>query len=121
MSNARDHQNWLSHLLSGSGAAGGLAAFIGASCCVVPILLVHFGVAAGLVARLGWFVRWQPYFFWAAAGVLALAASLALWRGSPSRTFWIWWGAGAVFLTAAFILPHYELRLQSWLLDWTRS
>ena len=121
MSKARDHQNWLSHFLSGSGALGGFAAFIGASCCVIPILLVHFGVATSLVAKLGWFARWQPYFFWSAGGILALAATLALWRGRSSRAFWIWWGAGAVFLIAAVILPNYEFRLQSWLLDWIRS
>jgi hypothetical protein len=38
--------------LSGGGALSGFFAFLGASCCVVPILLVHFGVATGIVAQL---------------------------------------------------------------------
>lgn len=105
----------LSAWLSGSGALGGVAAFIGASCCVLPIMLVQLGIATGLVAKLAWFARWQPYFFWAAAAILALSAALALWRGRPSRAFWIWWGVGAVFLAAAFVLPNYELQILQWI------
>ena len=120
MSVTRSDQNFLSRALSSGGVLGGFAAFVGASCCVIPILLVHFGVATGLVAKLGWFVRWQPYFFWTAAGLLAVAASYAIWRGQASRSFWIWWVIGTGFLVAAFILPQYEFRLQSWVLDWTR-
>lgn len=100
-------QTWL----SGSGVLGGIAAFIGASCCVLPILLVQLGIATGLVANLAWFARWQPYLFWAAAAILALSAVLALWRGRPSLSFWIWWGIGATFLAAAFVLPQYELQI----------
>tara|TARA_R110002072_G_scaffold89384_1_gene200420 strand:+ start:2251 stop:2616 length:366 start_codon:yes stop_codon:yes gene_type:complete len=121
MSNAHVHQNWLTRLLSGGGALGGFAAFLGASCCVIPILLVHFGVATSLVARLGWFAQWQPYFVWFTAGLLSLAATIAIWRGRSSRAFWLWWGAGAAFLIAALVLPNYEFRLQNWLLDWTRT
>ena len=113
-------QGWLSRALSSGGALGGFAAFVGASCCVIPILLVHFGLASGLVAKLGWFARWQPYFFRMNAGLLAVAASYAIWRGQASRSFWIWWVIGTTFLIAAFILPQYEFRLQSWVLDWSR-
>ncbi|MED5549373.1 MAG: hypothetical protein VX529_08435 [Pseudomonadota bacterium] len=104
--------------LSGSGAFGGFLAFIGASCCVVPILLVHLGVASGLVAKLGYVARWQEWFAWGGAGLLALSLTLALSRGTPGRVFWIWWGVGVAFLTASIILPNYEMRLQFWLLNW---
>ena len=114
-------QTWLSRALSSGGLLGGFAAFLGASCCVIPILLVHFGVATGLVAKLGWFAQWQPQLFWTSSGLLAAAASYAIWRGQSSKTFWIWWSVGAFFLVAAYILPQYEFRLQNWLLDWTRS
>jgi mercuric ion transport protein len=104
-------QTWL----SGSGALGGVAAFIGASCCVLPLVLVQLGVATGLVAHLAWFARWQPYLFWAAAAILALSATLALWRGQPSLSFWIRWAIGAIFLAAAFVLPNYELQILHWI------
>ena len=110
-----------SSFVSGSGAVSGFLAFIGASCCVVPILLVQLGVASGLVAKLGFFSRWQDWFAWGATGILAFSLTLALWRGSPGRAFWIWWGVGAVFLAVSLILPNYEMRLQSWLLDWLRG
>lgn len=110
-----------SSFVSGSGAVSGFLAFVGASCCVVPILLVQLGVASGLVAKLGFFARWQDWFAWGATGMLAFSLTLALWRGSPGRIFWIWWIVGAVFLAASLILPNYEMRLQSWLLAWLRA
>jgi mercuric ion transport protein len=104
-------QTWL----SGSGALGGVAAFIGASCCVLPLVLVQLGIATSLVPHLAWFARWQPYLFWAAAAILALSATLALWRGQPSLSFWIRWAIGAIFLAAAFVLPNYELQILHWI------
>lgn len=104
-------------LVSGTGAFAGFLAFVGASCCVLPILLVQLGVASGLVARLGWFTRWQTEISIIAGLLLAVALAWALWKGRPSRGFWIWWALGAVFLLVAFILPHYEPQLQRWLLD----
>lgn len=120
MNNFPDFAKALTPTLNGSGILAGFAAFIGASCCVVPILLVHMGVASALVARLSWFARWQETFFWGAAILLALSLGMALMRGRPARAFWIWWGLGACFLAIAQILPHYEAELQHALLQWTR-
>ena len=121
MSDSNRNPQRLSPLLSSGGALGGFFAFLGASCCVIPILLVQAGVATGLVARLAWFARWQSEFFWSAAGLLAVAVIWAVWRGRPGRSFWVWWVIGAAFLAAALILPRYEIQLQTWLLDWTRQ
>ena len=110
-----------SSIVSGGGAVSGFLAFIGASCCVVPILLVHLGGASGLVAKLGFFASWQDWFAWGAISLLALSLTLALRRDSPGRAFWIWWSVGTVFLAVSLILPNYEMRLQSWLLDWLRG
>lgn len=107
--------------LSGGGALSGFFAFLGASCCVVPILLVHFGVATGIVAQLAWFGRWQTPILWVAAGLLVIALTAALWSGRARPVFWISWGIGALFILIALVLPQYEPGLQSWLLDWTRS
>ncbi|WP_420433702.1 hypothetical protein [Hyphobacterium sp.] len=107
-------------LASGGSAIGGLFAFVGASCCVIPILLIHMGVASGLVARLGWFARWQPVFLAVSVALLATALFLGLRTNSRSRLFWITWTAGAVFTALALILPFFEADLQRALLDWFR-
>jgi mercuric ion transport protein len=103
--------------LAGSGIVSAIFALVGASCCVTPILLVHLGVASTLVARLGWFARYQGIFFWAAAVFLAGSALLAARRRNRSLTFWGWWSVGGVFLMLAALSPYFELRLQSFLLD----
>ncbi|WP_421787693.1 hypothetical protein [Hyphobacterium sp.] len=108
-------------LLSGGSAIGGFFAFIGASCCVVPILLVHLGVASGLVAKLGWFARWQPIFLVTAVVLLAISLVLALSQGRRSRLFWTLWSVAAVFVLASMLLPLFEFELQRFLLDWTRQ
>lgn len=106
--------------VAASGFLGGIFSLIGASCCVLPILLVQMGLASGVVARLGWFARWQGVFFWAAAFLLAFSAYIAWRRHNRSRLFWGFWLAGAVFLGLSAILPLFEWRLQALLLDLTR-
>lgn len=107
-------------LLSSGGVVGGFFAFIGASCCVIPILLVHIGVASGLVARLGWFAKWQPVFMAFAVLLLAVSLFFAFRQSSRSRLFWITWSLGAFFTAVAIVLPFFEFELQRILLDWIR-
>lgn len=108
-------------LVSGGSAVSGIFAFVGASCCVIPILLVHMGVASGLVARLGWFARWQPYFLGFAFLLLAISLLLAARQPRRSRLFWASWTVGALFTVIALILPLFEFELQRQLLNWIRS
>jgi mercuric ion transport protein len=108
-------------VVSGGSAVSGILAFVGASCCVIPILLVHMGVASGLVAKLGWFARWQPFFLGGAVLLLAISLLLAARQPRRSRLFWASWSVGALFTITALILPLFEFELQRQLLNWIRS
>jgi len=108
-------------LLHGGGVFGSFLALIGASCCVVPILLVHLGVATGLVAKLAWLTRIQPVLFGISAIILIASAVLAVRRGSARWVYWAWWSVGALFLIMTMLLPLYELQMQRALLDWMRG
>tara|TARA_R110002072_G_scaffold12016_3_gene52927 strand:- start:1806 stop:2132 length:327 start_codon:yes stop_codon:yes gene_type:complete len=108
-------------MLQSGGLLGSFLALIGASCCVVPVILVHLGVATGLVAKLNWLARIQPFLLGVSALILIVAAILAVRGGRASWTFWIWWGLGAAFLALAVALPQFEFQLQRLALDWTRG
>jgi hypothetical protein len=68
---AIDTPRSLGGYLAGGGLISGLAALLGASCCVLPILLVQIGVSTALVAHLAIFAQAKPY-------LLALTAALIL-------------------------------------------
>ena len=105
-----------SGLLAGGGALSGFLAFIGASCCVLPFILVGMGVSSGVVARLGIFVQLQP---WLLGGAFALIAGsfAAAYRGGRRprpRTFAILL-VGAVFVALSIALSLYETEVLQWL------
>ena len=102
--------------LAGGGLLGGAFAFLGASCCVLPILLVNLGVSSALVANLGFFARYKNAFMLFAALLLASAIVFAL-RGDrrPKAGFWISITVAVLLLAGAWILPSYEGELLQWL------
>jgi mercuric ion transport protein len=108
-------------LLHGGGVLGSFLALIGASCCIVPILLVNLGVATSLVAKLAWLTRIQPVLFGISAIILIASAVLAVRRGGARWVFWVWWSVGALFLIMTVLLPLYEFQMQRTLLDWMRG
>jgi len=112
VANAPRANSWL----AGGGLLGGVFAFLGASCCVLPILLVNLGVSSALVANLGFFARYKTHFMIVAALLLAAAIVFALRGGRrPKLRFWISVAAAALLLAGAWILPHYEGELLRWL------
>lgn len=115
MSKIRSSHWRLNTLTAAGGTLGSAGAFVGASCCVLPVLLVQAGIASGLVARLAWFAQQQAWFFWGAAAALALSLTIALMRGTAARAFWLWWIAGALVLAASQILPRYEMIILDWI------
>ena len=103
-------------LLAGGGALSGLLAFIGASCCVLPILLVGMGVSSGVVAQLGVFVQLQPWLLGAAL-VLIAGSFAAAYRGGRRprpRTLAILL-VGAVLVALSIGLSLYETEVLQWL------
>ncbi|WP_373007016.1 hypothetical protein [Hyphomonas sp.] len=102
--------------LAGGGVLGGVFAFLGASCCVLPILLVNLGVSTALVANLGFFARYKTAFMIIAALLLAGAVVFALRGGQrPKVRFWISVAVAVLLLVGAWILPSYEGELLRWL------
>lgn len=98
--------------LVGSGLLGGIGAFVGASCCVLPIILFNLGVSSAAIAQLGVFARYTDAFLIASLVFIAFGTFWAFRDGRrPSR------GAATMLLVSlflvgtAFILPNYELDL----------
>lgn len=102
--------------LAGGGVLGGMAAFLGASCCALPILLVNLGVSSALVGNLAFFARYKTGFMVVAAVLLAIAIGYALRGGRrPRARFWLSVLAGVLLLAGAWLLPSYEVELLQWL------
>lgn len=103
-------------LIAGGSALSGLAAFIGASCCVLPLILVNIGVSTALVGKLAFFARAQQYFMGAAVAFLVAALIASFWNGRrPSKGVAITLGLTTALLLAAYIIPSYEAQLLRWI------
>lgn len=102
--------------LAGGGVVSGLLAFLGASCCVLPIILINLGLGSALVANLAVFARYRVWFIGIALA-LVVASIIFACRGGrrPRPRFWISAGGASLLLAAAWILPHYEGALLRWL------
>lgn len=104
-----------SGLIAGGSALSGFAAFIGASCCVLPLVLVNLGVSTALVGKLAFFARAQQYFMGAAVVLLIGAITAAFWkRRRPSKRVAITLVLAVLFVFAAYIMPAYEPQLLRW-------
>lgn len=105
-------------IVAGGGLIGGLSALIGASCCVLPILLVQAGVSTALVAHLGVFARAKPYLLATTAVLILAGFIMAFWGGRrPQPVVLILLIGGALLVAGAIAMPHYEREL----LDWVRG
>lgn len=102
--------------LAGGGVFAGFFAFLGASCCVLPIILVNLGLSSAFVANLAMFARYRISFI-GVAFALVVASIVFAYRGGrrPRPRFWISAGAALLLLTAAWIMPHYEGAMLRWL------
>ena len=103
-------------IFAGGSALSGLAAFVGASCCVLPLILINIGVSTALVGKLAFFARAQQYFMGAAVILLVGALIAAFWNGRrPSRRVAITLVLATTFVLAAYIMPFYEGQLLRWI------
>ena len=108
------HQKRVGWLASG-GVIATLFAFIGASCCVLPIILVNLGVSTTLVAKLGFFARNQALFQWVTLSLLVAAAFSAFRNGRPRTRVMVLLIIGFAFVGVAYVLPSYEREMLEWL------
>lgn len=105
-------------LFAGGGIVTGLAALIGASCCVLPILLVQAGVSTALVAQLGIFAQAKPYLLALTAALILAGFVGAFWGGRrPRRRVLLLLIVAALLVAGAYVMPFYERAL----LDWVRN
>lgn len=105
-------------LIEGGGVISGMFAFVGASCCVLPIILVNLGLSSALVANLAFFARAREVFMGFTIALLLAGAIFALGAGRrQSVRFWIMLILALTLLAAAWFMPFYEREL----LQWVRS
>ncbi|MGB0906093.1 MAG: hypothetical protein ACPGVT_01270 [Maricaulaceae bacterium] len=89
---------------------------IGASCCILPIILVNIGLSSALVSHLGVFARLRPWFIALSASQI-LAAFLYAFRSGqrPSKKNLSILIVAALLTICALVLPYYEGDIQRWL------
>ena len=94
---------------AGGGLLSGLGALLGASCCVLPLLLAQAGISTALIAQIGAFARVKPYLL-AATGLLVVAGFVTAYRGGrrPRPRVVIMLAAAAALIAISFALPHFE-------------
>jgi mercuric ion transport protein len=91
---------------------GGFGAVVGASCCVLPLLLFNVGVGSAVIAQLGFFARHRDMLFGCALALLAIGILAAFWRGrKPSRRMVLSFIVAAVLIGGSYVLPFYEPEL----------
>jgi mercuric ion transport protein len=105
MSGAVQQKN--ANFLSALGLAAALAALVGASCCVLPLVMASVGLAGAWIANLEVFVIYRTYITAIALLVIAVGWWIARRRRSSRNTF-IVLSCATVLVLAALILPYYE-------------
>lgn len=103
--------------LAGGGALSGLAAFAGASCCVLPVVLVNLGLGSALFAgHLAFFARARLWFLGAAVILIAAGFVAAFWKGRrPNGRVLTVLTAATLLAAGAFWFPHVEPNILRWM------
>ncbi|KAF0180745.1 MAG: hypothetical protein FD160_1707 [Caulobacteraceae bacterium] len=105
-------------LFAGGSLITGLAAMIGASCCVLPILLVQAGLSTALVAHLGVLASAKPYLLATTAALILAGFVAAFWGGRrPRPMVVVILVIAALLVIGAYVMPQYE----NLLLEWVRG
>lgn len=111
-----DEKQNRSGLFAAGGTVTGVFAFIGASCCILPIILVNLGVSSALVSHLGFFARFRPWLM-VVTILLVIGGFIYAYRGGrkPSWKVLIFLVLAGILAVGATILPYYEGDIQRWL------
>lgn len=88
---------------------------LGASCCVLPLLLLQLGVGSAIVANLAYFAEMRDYFLVGTVALVVVGMVIVLRRGRPSRRILILFGLSLALVTLALVLPSYEGDLIRWI------
>lgn len=96
-------------LAASGGLASAVAGLIGASCCVLPIILFNMGVGSAVLGKLIFFADKTEYFLIGALLFIALGVMASFWGGrKPGRPTIILFGLSAFIVILAYILPSFE-------------
>lgn len=103
-------------LFATGGTLTGIFALIGASCCILPIILVNLGVSSALVSNLGFFARFRTWFM-ALTICLILGSFIYAYRSGrkPSKRVLVFLSFAGLLAVGSLILPYYEGDIQRWL------
>ncbi|MCB2112503.1 MAG: hypothetical protein KDD85_03035 [Parvularculaceae bacterium] len=110
-----EKQNKFEGWLAGGGIFAGALSFIGASCCVLPFILVNLGVSSALLGNLAFFARYQAWFQWASLALIVGAVFFAFRHRRANRRLIIFLAVGTILVILAFVLPYHEGELLRWL------
>ncbi len=105
-----------STLMASGGFLAGSFAFIGASCCVLPFILLNLGLSTAVIAHLEFFARGK-YWFLALALLLILAGFFFAYKNDrrPPRPTLVFLVLAVLFIIGALTLPLFEGDLLRWL------
>lgn len=95
-----------------TGLVTGFFALIGASCCVLPLLLLNLGVSTAMISNLEFFAVAKPYFL-GVTSLLIVASLIMAFRngGRPSGRALALMSVSALVLLAALVAPIFEPQL----------
>jgi mercuric ion transport protein len=97
-----------------SSIVASVLAAIGASCCVLPLLLIQLGVGAAVAGSLTALAPLRPWFLLAAVGLLGWAAFRAFRGGRPRMGVIVLLTLGSAVVVVAVIIPAFEGDLLRW-------
>jgi len=92
----------------------GLGALVGASCCVLPLLLAITGVGGSWVAGIGALTPYQPYLLGMAALCVGIGWIIALRRQARMRVV-VLLGLATVLVIGSVLTAIYERPLTEYL------
>ena len=100
--------------VAGLGLIAGLGALIGASCCILPLLLAIAGVGGSWVASIGALTPYQPYLLGMAALCVGIGWFVALRRRARARVVFML-GLATVLVFGSVLTAIYERPLTQYL------
>lgn len=102
-------------LLASGSAASALAALIGASCCVLPIILFKLGIGSTFIGGLIFFADKTTFFLVGALLLIAAGVATSFWGGKkPSKRAMYLLSFSLVAVALAYILPSFEGDILRW-------
>jgi mercuric ion transport protein len=102
------------------GLLSGAAALVGASCCVLPIVLTMAGLGGSWMVVLSGFVAWSWHIL-AVSGAVILAAWVLALRRPARRRVYVLLSAATLFFGTASLTVIYEIEINRYVIAMWRG